>query len=107
MRSALPNRRPSVTAETIWTAQDGSAHPFTVTIGFDPQGKPQEVFANHAKGALAAMLADACVLVSIALQHGITPDALGKSLGRVPVWDADAPASPLGTIIEEIRKAAE
>lgn len=107
MRLPLPNRRPSITAETTWTAQDGSAHPFTVTIGLDLEGRPREVFANHAKGAMAATLADACVLISIALQHGITPQALGKSLGRVPLWEADAPASPLGTIIEEIRRAAE
>jgi len=103
-RSALPQRRPNFTAEADW-----QGHTFTVTVGLDHQGTPREVFANHAKGDMAATLADACVVISIALQHGVTPDALAKSLGSVPAWingaEAQAPASPIGTIIAEIRRA--
>ena len=105
-RRPLPARRRNATAEATW-----QNHAFTVTVGFDDHGAPMEVFCNHAKGDMAATLADACIVLSIALQHGVTPDALGKSLGSVPEWingaEAQAPASPIGTIIAEIRKAAD
>lgn len=107
LRTALPPRRPNITTEALW--QD---HLITVTVGLDPKtGKPREVFANTLRGgAMAAALADASVLISIALQHGVTPAALGKSLGRVPAWvngeQIEAPASPVGTIIECVKEAA-
>lgn len=46
-------------------------------------------------------------IISIALQNDITPADLAKSLGRVPVYGEDAPASPIGVIMAEVRKAAE
>jgi hypothetical protein len=106
-RQSLPQRRCNITDNAEWIAPDGSSHAFAVCIGFDDAGQAAEVFCNHAKGAMAATLADACVLISVALQHGITPDALGKSLGRAPSWQGDTPASPIGTIIETIRGATE
>ena len=100
-RRTLPQRRPNVTMQTSWADPAGAQHLFTVTIGFDNHGKPMELFANHAKGAMAATLADACVVISLALQHGISPADLAKSLPRVPQWpDGDAPASPVGTIVD-------
>jgi hypothetical protein len=102
MRTALPQRRPNATRAVEW---DG--HAFTVTVGFDPAtGQCAEVFADTPRGGqMAATLADACVVISIALQHGISPADLGKSLGRVPLtWgDGDAPASPIGAIVEAIQ----
>lgn len=98
-RKTLPNRRPSVSVDTEW-----GGHPITVTVGFDPiSGDPRELFANTPDGGhMQAVIADACVWASIALQHGVPPDALAKSLGLVPDplrgRDATAPASPLGVI---------
>lgn len=103
-RRPLPARRRNETVNVEWAAPDGSSHDFAVTIGYDGNGAAKEVFCNHAKGAMAATLADACVLVSIALQHGIPLDALAKSQGRAPSWQGDTPASPIGTIIEAIGK---
>lgn len=102
-RTPLPDRRPNVTVETAW-----SGHPITVTVGYDLKGRPMEVFANTRSGGdMAATLADACVLVSIALQHGIPAAALSKSLGRVPdVFSgggAMVPASPVGAILEGVQ----
>jgi hypothetical protein len=102
-RATLPHRRPNITRSTEW-----DNHTFTVTIGFDLEtGQPAEVFADTLKGGqMAATLADACVIISIALQHGIGVDALGRSLGRVPAWnggDNTAPASPVGAIVEELQ----
>jgi hypothetical protein len=103
MRKTLPNRRPNLTRAVQW---DG--HDFTVTIGIDPAtGAPAEVFADTRKGGqMQATLADACVMISLALQHGIAPADLAKSLGRVPVlWGPegrDAPASPVGAVVEAL-----
>jgi hypothetical protein len=102
MRKTLPNRRPNLTRAVQW---DG--HDFTVTIGIDPAtGAPAEVFADTRKGGqMQATLADACVLISLALQHGIAPADLAKSLGRVPAWngnDNTAPASPVGAVVEAL-----
>jgi hypothetical protein len=103
-RATLPHRRPNITRSTEW-----DNHTFTVTIGFDLEtGQPLEVFADTQRGGqMQSTLADACVIISIALQHGIGVDALGKSLGRVPVlWGdegQDAPASPVGAIVEALQ----
>lgn len=100
-RTPLPNRRPSSTSEIAFRG-----FPITVTVGYDPAtGQPREVFANSGRSGsdMQAALSDACVLVSIALQHGVTPAALAKSLGRVPAWvdgeEATDHASPIGVIV--------
>lgn len=106
-RATLPARRPATTIATEW-----QGHAFTVTIGFDPAtAAPREVFADTAKGGhMQHTVADACVLVSIALQHGISPTALAKSLSRVPDLmsgsGAVLPGSPIGTILDLIGEAA-
>jgi hypothetical protein len=101
-RCHLPNLRPSVTVTVHWNGQA-----FPVTIGFHPDtGAPSEAFADVAKGGdLQWVIADACVLISIAMQHGIAPADLAKSLGRVPTWGDDgatAPASPVGAVMDAI-----
>ena len=91
-RATLPHRRPNITRAVQW---DG--HEFSVTIGLDPvTARPAEVFADTAKGGqMQATIADACVVISIALQHGVTAADLAKSLGRVPVlWGDEAQRSP-------------
>lgn len=99
-RMPLPARRPSLTFAADW-----QGHALAVTVGFDPDtARAREVFANTANGgAMQASLADACVIISVALQHGIAPQALAKSLGHVPDLlrgaGACAPASPVGTVI--------
>jgi hypothetical protein len=106
-RLTLPTRRYN---ETVMAEWDG--HPFTLTMGYDrPGGTVFEVFADTAKGGqMQGVLADACVLISIALQHGITPAALAKSIARCPNLlrgdGAELPASPIGTILDMIGTAA-
>ena len=100
-RIPLPHRRPSRTYATAW-----EGHPITVTVGFHPAtGQPMEVFADAEKGGqMQATIADACVIVSIAMQHGIPPEALAKSLSRVPdmFGGGDLPGSPIGVIVGAI-----
>ncbi len=80
-RARLPNRRPSVT-QTLEVA----SQVFNATVGFDEHGRPREVFLTGAKegSLLAAILADAAVAISVALQHGVPVAALAKSVGRLP-----------------------
>ena len=82
-----------------------SAPPFD-----DAHDADEALMLRYAKGDMAATLTDARVLISIALQWGVSVDDLAKSLGSVPTWVNGAlypaPASPIGTIIAEIRKAS-
>ncbi len=108
-RTRLPNRRPSHVE-----ALDMAGQEFTACIGFDPEsGQPRELFLTAGKegSMLNAMLANAAVVVSIALQHGIPAAALTKSVGRLPagpVTTADlegprpgrVPASPIGAALD-------
>lgn len=115
-RHRLPNRRPSHT-ETLAVA--GQA--VTATIGFDPaDDQPREVFLTGGKegSMLDALLADAAVVISVALQHGIPAQVLAKSIGRLPagpVTPADLdqgeparlPASPIGAALDLLRSFDE
>ena len=117
LRRRLPNRRPSETrALTVGN------HTFTATIGFDPaDGRPREIFLTGAKDGtdMAAILDDAAVTLSIALQHGVSAAALAKSVARLPaapLTPADlavssgpahtAPASIIGAALDLLRELA-
>ena len=90
----------------------------TATIGFDPaDDQPRELFLTGGKegSTLDALLADAAVVISVALQHGVSAKALAKSVGRLPegpVTPADLdgaqparlPASPIGAVLDLIRE---
>jgi ribonucleoside-diphosphate reductase alpha chain len=100
-RTRLPDRRPSITREVEWRTGR-----WTVTVGIDRDGRPREVFADGAKegSGMAAILSDACVVISIALQAGVPVEALSRSLGeevdqRTGVL---APASIIGLIVSLI-----
>lgn len=107
-RAILPNRRQNETERIVYNGQA-----LYVTVGYDDAGAPKEVFASVSKTGteIAHMVADACVIISLALQFGATPDALVKSLGRVPDpargEDAEKAASVLGEIIAVVIAAQE
>ena len=117
LRRRLPNRRPSETR----TLNVGN-HAFAATVGFDPaDGRPREIFLSGAKDGtdMAAILDDAAVTLSIALQHGVSAAALAKSVARLPaapLTPADlavssgpahtAPASIIGAALDLLRELA-
>jgi hypothetical protein len=72
---------------------------FTVTIGFYPDGRPGEVFTHGIRSGsnLDALLADACVVVSCLIQHGVEPREIASSMGRL--GNAE-PASIIGAVID-------
>ncbi len=108
-RQRLPNRRPSHT-ETLQV--DGQV--FTATVGFDPENdQPRELFLMAGKegSLLNALLADAAVVISVALQHGVPGEALARSVGRLPAGpvtpaeldhapERKVPASPIGAALD-------
>lgn len=104
-RKILPTRRPSETIEAAW-----GQHTLIITVGYNPDtGMASEVFADLGRGGdLAAVCRDAAVCISIALQHGSSPDALAKTMTRVPAWkigpdgdmiEGEDWASPVGAIV--------
>ena len=108
-RARLPSRRPSETE----TLQVGG-QTFEACVGFDPEtGRPREVFLNGRKEGsdFDAMLADAAVVISVALQHGVPARELVRSIGRLPAAplspakldhapDQRVPASPIGAALD-------
>lgn len=107
-RKILPHRRPNATTEV---AIGGFA--FTVTVGFDLSGRPLEVFADGVKIGtdIGHMVSDACVVISLALQHGCPAALLPKSMGRLPDpaqgTGTCGPASALGAIAAVVAEAEQ
>ena len=68
MRRILPQRRPAVTFNLRFWNQ-----PFTVTVGFYPDGTAGEVFIDGGKTGqdIQSTARDAAVVLSLALQHGV------------------------------------
>jgi hypothetical protein len=95
-RERLPNRR---AAETVQIEHGGQR--FTVTVGFYPDGRPGEVFTHGIRtgSSLDALLADACVLLSVLMQHGIETRELASSMGRL---GSREPASVIGAVLDLI-----
>ncbi|CAK0756674.1 hypothetical protein CCP2SC5_2280002 [Azospirillaceae bacterium] len=99
-RKPLPNRRENQTIDLSFGNQN-----FAVTIGFRSDGVPGEAFVNGARvgSDLHAILSDACILVSLLLQHGVEAIALAHSMGRA--GDGKTPASLIGALIDLLAEA--
>jgi len=100
-RTRLPNRRPNQTTTLVF-----GSHRFAVTIGFCTSGGLGEVFASGAKSGcdLDYLLDDACVALSLLLQHGVAPVALAASMGRT--GDGHTPASVIGALADHLVEVA-
>ena len=103
-RDRLPDRRLSETRRIAHRSGDGRETHVFVTIGYaasDP-GRPREVFydAGFRSGAdLAFLVQDAAVLVSLLLQHGVSPERIGRSLAASA---EGGPASLIGAMAAEL-----
>lgn len=103
-RTSLPQRRPSMTQRA-----EHSGFEYTLTVGFDKAGQPREVFADGAKygSDRAHVVSDACVLISLLLQHGAQPDAIAKSLGtEISPFAGPQASSIIGAIVGELQAIA-
>ena len=97
MRTVLPNRRPGCTTEIIH-----EGHSYIVTFGFDKVGRVREVFLRQNKTGsdIDSMMSDACIAISLLLQHGMDIHGLVAAFGenRDEGANEGPPASPLGAI---------
>jgi hypothetical protein len=99
-RAILPNRRP---AETFDFEHAGMR--FTASVGlYEQGGRLGEVFVNaHKRDSNSdAIMRDAAILASFALQYGATLDALRKAMTRD---SAGTPSSPIGKLLDVLEGA--
>ncbi len=99
-RRQLPNRRLSEIHEIEVAGQA-----YSVSFGFYENGSVGEIFLFGPKSGstMAAVLSDAAILASLALQFGAPPGALARSMSRIPIdpWGtAREPASPVGAAMD-------
>ena len=96
MRRTLPQRRAAETFDLRFWNQ-----PFSITIGFYPDGTPGEVFINSGKTGndIQSIARDAGVLLSLALQHGVPPGTIRHAVTR---GGSEEPASILGAVVDSI-----
>ena len=81
---------------------------YAVTVGFHPDtGKVCEVFTGGAKvgSSMDAILDDACILLSLLLQHSVAPAALARSMGRL--GEGGEVASVIGMLTDLLAGKAE
>lgn len=82
-----------------------------ITLGYDPEsGKVREVFGSSrlASRDLDYLIADACVVISLALQHGVEPGNLMHSLHTTPdIAGKERAASLIGLVVEIIIDATQ
>jgi hypothetical protein len=99
-RRQLPTRRQSETHNV----EVGNTR-LSATVGFYPESIPAELFLGGANDGtdMAAILEDASVVISVALQHGIPARTLAKSVARLPTA---ALAPPYLNHLAGIRPAA-
>ena len=100
-RQRLPNRRPNETVGLMFGGQR-----YHVTVGFALDGRPREVFCHGGKvgSGMDLILDDACVALSLLLQHDIKPRNLAHSMGRL---GDGAPASIIGALVDLVASNAE
>lgn len=99
-RRRLPNRRITVNETIEFSRWDGSVASCDATVGFDELLRPKEIFLFGAKEGsdMAAVLADTAVAISVALQNGVSAQAMAVSLGREPV--EQRPISVIGAALD-------
>ena len=103
-RHVLPTRRLTETRRV----QTPDGHSMHLSVGFDPDepDRPREVFysAGFKSGSqLEFQIQDACVMLSLLMQHGLRPQDIAKSLARTEQPDGSmAYASITGLIVSEL-----
>jgi hypothetical protein len=112
---APPRERPPNRRQLVRHSVDAGNQLYAVDIGFSALGRPVEVFISgpDAGSHLAAFAHDVATLISLALQHGVSPSALAKSIARVPSQPGAAlelglvgnPATVIGVVLDLLTKA--
>jgi len=100
MRKALPQRRPSETFNVRFWNQN-----FAVTVGCYPDGTFGEIFINGGKSGkhVEGTARDAAVVMSLALQHGVSLQTIRHAVTRSSNGEA---TSILGVIVDQLQAAS-
>lgn len=105
MRKPLRNRRANVTTVIKWTSKSQADTKLIVTYGLDRAGKIKEAFCAgfRAETDICALANDACIMMSLLLQHGIDITYIAEACGENKPAQAETgtPASLLGAIAKE------
>jgi hypothetical protein len=104
VRKVLPHRRLSTTV-VVEHADAGGTSSYIVTFGYGPDYHIYECFCTSPRGDKQAFINDACIAISLLLQHGIKPETLERAFGENRPIDKPneigPPSSPLGAIARE------
>jgi hypothetical protein len=100
-RETLPQRRQCETFDFQHVHQDGSATPFTATVGFYADGRPGEIFLSARKvtSAVDIMVRDAAILLSFALQFGVPVEAVRSAMLR---GEDGRPHGVMGSLLDAL-----
>ena len=100
-RQRLPSRRESVSMRISHRSGTGDDQHYEVSFGLH-DGRVMECFANSQKTGsdLQAIINDACIAMSVLLQHGARAADLAGMFGEncAEGRTSGPPASPLGAI---------
>jgi hypothetical protein len=79
MRDLLPQRRPCRTFDLVFRN-----HRITLATGHFPDGRIGEVFLNIGKSGndLDAIARDSAILLSLAIQHGVTLETVAHAISK-------------------------
>ena len=83
-RARLPERRQGETVTLVYHLASGGEIAFAATFNSDESGRVREVFCLAFKEGtdLRTLLHHACIVTSVALQHGATMHGLAHALGE-------------------------
>ena len=97
----MPQRRCSETRSLSFRNRT-----LTLTVGFYPTGEIGEIFTDVARSGedLAAIARDASIVLSLALQHGITAESIRHAVTRNGSGEA---ASIVGVIADALCSTQE
>lgn len=104
-RARLPGRHDGRTLAVRYVDLSGLSLKAHVTYSTDEKsadsGRVTEVFivAGKPGSAAEAAMRDVGILLSLALQHGLTLEAVARSLTR---GEKDEPAGPLGIVVDAL-----
>lgn len=100
-RTTLPHRRETVSMRIVHPSGNGGGQYYEVSFGLH-DGRVMECFASGSKSGsdMQAILNDACIAISVLLQHGVRAGKLAQMLGenRAEGETCGPPSSPLGAI---------
>jgi hypothetical protein len=113
-RRAPPARRRSETVKAKF-GPPGGEFTLYLTVSYFDNGDPMEVFAADAGKTgtdMAHVTADACVLISLALQAGYTVEDLQHSCSTIPVpqidgTDGERPGSVVGVVLQALAQGRD